>query len=440
MISIKQFFETLYSDQAQNNNYQSIASYIDGLKPTARKVIHTVLKNNINQWTKVEGLANRTAGETEYLGGATNISGVIVTIAKDYVTSNNIPMLDTNGNFGERLNNKPGEPRYIKTRMLKDMRKYFNKDDEINLIQQEFEGTIVEPKFFVPSIPFILVNGSEGIGTGHAQLIIPRDINDITENINLFLDNKPMKEMIPNWNGFKGKVLKGEDNSKWVTEGIYSVEKRKIIITELPVGYTLLAYTKKLDALEDNKIIKSYIDESDTKKDIFRIIINIDFKFDTSHDNIIKTLKLQTKFSENYTCMNEHNTIQVFDSSNELLKEYIKIKMKYNQKRKDYLIKQKKEDLLIMASKYLFIKNIIDNKIIVNKKKKSEIISQLETFEKIIKIDGNYDYLLRMPLHSLTEEKVKDLLETIKNGNNQLKELINMDISDIWKNELGDIK
>jgi len=307
MITIKRFFETLYSDQAQNKNYQSIASYVDGLKPTARKVIHTVLKNNINQWTKVEGLANRAAGETEYLGGATNISGVIVTIAKDYVTSNNIPMLDTNGNFGERLNNKPGEPRYIKTRMLKDMRKYFNKDDEINLIQQEFEGTIVEPKYFVPTIPFILVNGSEGIGSGHAQTIIPRNPKDISENIKLFLDNKPMKEMIPYWKNFNGKVLKGEDDSKWITEGIYSVEKRKIIITELPVGYTLLAYTKKLDVLENNKTIKSYIDESDTKNDVYKFIINIDFKFDTSHENIVKTLKLQTKFAENYT-----NTLMIY--------------------------------------------------------------------------------------------------------------------------------
>jgi len=439
MITIKRFFETLYSDQAQNKNYQSIASYVDGLKPTARKVIHTVLKNNINQWTKVEGLANRAAGETEYLGGATNISGVIVTIAKDYVTSNNIPMLDTNGNFGERLNNKPGEPRYIKTRMLKDMRKYFNKDDEINLIQQEFEGTIVEPKYFVPTIPFILVNGSEGIGSGHAQTIIPRNPKDISENIKLFLDNKPMKEMIPYWKNFNGKVLKGEDDSKWITEGIYSVEKRKIIITELPVGYTLLAYTKKLDVLENNKTIKSYIDESDTKNDVYKFIINIDFKFDTSHENIVKTLKLQTKFAENYTCMNEHNTIQVFEHSNDLLKEYIKVKSEYNQKRKDYLIEKKKDDLLIMASKYLFIKNIIDDNIIVNKKKKSEIISQLESFEKIIKIDGNYDYLLRMPLHSLTEEKVKELLDLIKNGKNQLKELTEMNISDIWKKEMEDI-
>lgn len=436
MLTIKEFYNTLYADQAQNKNYQSIASYIDGLKPTARKVIHTVLKNNINQWTKVEGLANRTAGETEYLGGASNISGVIVTISKGYATSNNVPMLDTNGNFGQRLDNSPGEPRYIKTRMLKNMREYFLKEDDANLIQQEFEGTNVEPKFFVPSIPFIVVNGSEGIGVGHAQNIVPRKLDEVIDYIQHKLDSKETRELIPYWEGFNGKILRGESKGKWVTEGVYSVEKRKIIITELPVGYTLLAYTKKLDDLEDKKIIKSYVDESDTKEDVFKIIVHVDTKFDLSHNNIITKLKLQSKHSENYTCMDENNTIRVFEDIHSLIDSYINIKLEYIQKRKEYIINDLNEKHNILLYKYRFIKAILDGKIMVNKQTKDNIIKQIENIGNIFTVNGGYEYLLNMPIYSLTIEKMKELGLKVNNIKLEINKVDKITPSNMWKSDL----
>jgi len=435
---VSSFFEEEYKQQAANNNYQKIASYVDGLKPTARKVIHTVIKNNLTSWTKVEVLANKTAGETEYLGGSSNISGVITTISKGYVTSNNIPMLDTMGNFGQRLDNKPGEPRYIKVRKGNILEDYFSKVDNNILIVQEFEETIIEPRFFVPNLPFILLNGSMGaLGTGHAQEILPRDINDIKLYINNYINDIPNSPLKPYWNNFRGIIKQGETYNKWITEGLYKVNKRQITVYELPVGYSLLSYTKKLDILVDKKVIRSYIDESNTKTDKFMFIIKVDTKFKLEHENILDKLKLTSKFSENYTVMDENNSIKVFDNSSDLLDSYIKIKLKYLGLRKEYIINKIKDDLAIMVSKYTFINLIIDNKLIINKRKKNEIILELEELPDIIKINNSYDYLLNTPIYNLTQEKIDNIYDNIKLKKEELLNVTNQSIEVMW---LEDIK
>lgn len=434
---IRNFYEEEYKQQAQNKNYQSIASYIDGLKPTARKVIHTVLKNNVNSWTKNEVLANKTAGETEYLGGASNIYGVIVTIAKGYATSNNIPMLDTNGNFGQRLDNKPGEARYIKVRKLAAMESYFSKEDQINLVEQVFEGTVVEPRFFVPSVPFILINGSEGMGSGHAQKIMPRSEKVVRSYIKSKLTGKGRKpQLVPSWNGFNGKVYQGDADHKWVTEGLYELNRRQIIITELPVGYELAKYLKVLDDLVDAKTIKSYVDQSDTKSDTYRFIVNVDTKFDLDHDNIIKTLKLYTKIAENYTCMDENNKITVFKTPAELMDRYIGIKLEYMQKRKDSIIAKYDKNIDELMWKYKFIDHVTKGNIVINKQTKPKIVKQIESYPEIGKVDDSYDYLLRMPIYSLTQEKMKELSDKIKALKAELAEIKKTTIEDMWLKEI----
>ena len=199
-------------------------------------------------------------------------------------------------------------------------------------------------------------------------------------------------------------------------------------------------YTKKLDALEDKKVIRSYIDESDTKTDTYRFKVSVDMKFDLTHDNIIVKLKLFTKFSENYTSIDENNSVFVFKSAAEIMDAYMKIKLEYLQKRKDYLINTTKRDLLLLASKYLFVKNVTDGNIKVNKVKKADIITQLDTYDKIIHDEGTYDYLLRMPIYSLTQEKLNELLEKIKNKKVELGEIQAKDIKDTWRDEIALIK
>ena len=438
-ITIKEFFNDYYKQQAQNANYQKIASYIDGLKPTQRKVIYTVIKGNITQWTKVEGLANKTSDGTQYLGGASNISGVITNISKNFVGTNNLPLLETQGNFGQRLDTKPGEPRYIKVRKHKDTEKYFKKIDTNVLIEQIFEEEIIEPRFYLPTLPILFLNGSEGIGSGHAQSFLPRKKEDLICYIKDVLNNKKPKEVLPYWNGFKGDVIKLQHN-KFATLGKFTVNKRKIKITELPIGYNLNSYLKVLDTLEDKKIIKSYKDLSNTKTDTFEFEVTIDTKFNLDKNNIINKLSLSKTYTENYTSIDENNSIRLFKTYEEVLNAYIKIKLEYYQKRKDYIINKIKEDIELNSSRYIFVYNVTKDKIIVNNTKKADIIKQIQNEPKIIKVDDTYDYLLRMPIYSLTNEKLKELKAKILKLKEDLKNIKSKDVKDIWLDEIKQIE
>lgn len=434
-----EFYNDEYKQQAANKNYQSIASLVDGLKPTARKVLHTVNKANITAFTKVEGTANKTAGETEYLGGANNIAGVIVNMTKNYTGSNNFPLLDKKGNFGKRLNTKAAEARYIFVRKGPNFNAVIKKNDSPILIEQEFEGTIIEPKFFVPILPMLLINGSEGMGSGHAQDIQPRKVEEVKSALVRYLKDGVIEVPAPHWNGFTGKVEQGDSDRQWITYGKYTLNRRTIVINELPIGESLKSYVKKLDKLEEKHIIRGYTDKSDTKKDIFLFEVKVDTKFSLEEDNIINKLGLSKKFSENYTSINENNEVVPFKDIKVLFKSFCDIRLDYFQKRKDYQISKLKQDLLIQASKYLFVKGITEGTIVINNKKKAEIIKQIEPIERIIKDEGSYDYLLRMPIYNITKEKVAEIKEKIVATKKELMEAMQKDITETWLEEINQI-
>ena len=151
---------------------------------------------------------------------------------------------------------------------------------------------------------------------------------------------------------------------------------------------------------------------------------------------ILQKFKLVKKVSENYTCLDENNRVKVFENAEEILKHYIKIKLEYLQKRKDYQINKLEDDIKLDFSKYTFIKNIVDEKLIINKRKKSDIEKDLEIISNIIKKDNSYDYLLNMNIMSLTEERMEKLLNDIKTKKSDLDKLKETDIKDIWLQEI----
>jgi len=436
---IKDFMETELVDYASYSTLRAIASLADGLKNSGRKVIHTVQKKNISSKTKVTNLNSITSLETEYLHGDQVLNGVITGIARNFVGTNNINVLYPSGNFGTRFEPEASAPRYIFTHKNINFDKIFNKEDTNIILHQTFEGTDIEPRFFVPNLPMILVNGAEGIATGFAQKILPRNPETLKEYIiSTINDETDLPELVPFYNGFNGNIVKGTNPNQWEIEGIF-VRKSltKIVITELPIGYSLAGYNKILDDLEDKKIIKSYTDKSNAKKDTFEFEVTLDSKTLKKTDAEIRTLlKLVKTVTENFTVIDENNKVKAYNSVEDVIKHYIKLKLHFLQLRKDYLIKKTKTDLLILASKYVFVKNVTDDNIKVNKVKKVDIIKQIENYDKIITVDDSYDYLFNMKIYNLTEEKLEELLQKIRDKKVELTEIENKSIQDTWKDEI----
>ena len=443
--NITDFTEKEYKQQAQSKNFSSIAN-IFGFKPTANKVLFTTLSTtNFNTWSKVDFVSNFTASNTEYLGGADNIDKVTVGLARDFDCSNNMPLFETDGDFGARLDKTASASRYIRVRKSSILDNLFDKVDFNILPRYRLEGKLIENQFLTFNLPMLLINGSEGMGSGHAQLILPRNPNEVMEYLKYRLKStaKTPKQFIstPFYKGFNGNITQGIDYNKWLIKGtIKRISKFKLEITELPVVESYKSYIKKLDTMVDKGIIRDYEDLCDTKTDKFKFIISCDKTFtDNTDDFILEKLKLIEKPSENYTIMDENNEIHVHKNVHDIMEHYIEQRLYYMYKRKEYLIEANTQELKELASKYLFIKAVTEETLIINKRLKNDIIKDMEQIIGVIKVNDSFDYLLNMSIMSLTKERMEKIFNDITLKKEELDKIKNTTIQNMWLNDLKKI-
>lgn len=439
--NISSFFENEYTQYGVYDVARKIGNYIDGLKISSRKVIHTVIKHNINAPKKVSQLQSTVAEKTQYLHGEASLAGVIVGLAQNYTGANNVPLLKREGNFGSRLIPTPAATRYIYTAKEPIIDYMFREEDIEILNKQFFEGDEIEPQFFVPTLPLIVINGSEAVSTGFAQKILPRNPRDVISYIKERLNGKKSKtQLLPYYRNFKGTVTKTGQHSYCISGLLTVTGANTVLIEEIPVGYTLSKYLKHLEKLEENKTIQDFTDYSN--EDIFKFEIKMSRETlkSMNHSQLLQLFKLNDNESENLTCNDENWQITQFDSIEQLIDRYIDIKLSYTQKRKDHMINKYQNDLIMMLSKYLFIKGVVEETIIIHKKPYAEIEKQLMNISNIVKYEDSYEYLLRMPINSLTEEKFVALKKKIDEMNAELKKLKNTSPKELWLNDINQIE
>ena len=432
--NITDFFNEEYVNFASYDNYRSIPHVVDGLKPTARKVIYTVLEQNINELKKVDTLKSKVADFTQYLHGEEAIVAVIVGLGQNFVGTNNIPLLKKDGNFGTRLVPAPAAGRYIKSCKISYFTSMFCSDDDPILIEQNFEGEKIEPKYYVPTLPLLLVNGSaSALSVAFTSNILPRNIKDIVDRIYLLLEGKEIERFYPWFQGFNGIVTINEKGSV-ETRGIFTkVGPKEITITELPIGFSLSKYREVLEKLEEKKIIQSWRDESNTRNDTYKFRVKLNKVI--PDDKIYDLLKLVNREAENFTCIDENNKIKVFENECEILKKYVEVKLQYYQKRKEYIISELEREIRILRNKLRFLGVVLSGKVVIFKKPRLEIEKQLEE-NSIERIDDSYDYLLRMQIDQLTEEKVESLIRQFDTKKGELNIIKQKDIKDWWRSDI----
>lgn len=448
-IKITNFFDTDYCNFCSYDNYRKLGSIVDGLKPSARKCIYVILKDKITDLFKVQNLCARVSEKTNYIHGATSLYGVIVGLAQNFVGTNNIPLLQRKGNFGNRLIPEASADRYIFTCAEKYLKDIFKEEDTDVLEEQVFEGDVIEPKFYVPIIPLLVVNGSIGLTTGFTQKILPRNPQEVIEWLENKLDGKKYKgKLLPYYRGFLGTI-------KETGKGVYDIygkyEKisaNRIRITDIPCGpgisgyKDLKSYLAILDKLVENKKIKDYEDKSESNQYNIEVIFFRNEKngFDIDKDDLYSALRLVKSVNESYCSLNEENKVVEYKDIEDILNNYFKVRYKYYEKRKENIIKKLTDKILMEASKYTFIKGVIEQKIILNNKTNEQVEKQISTIKNIIKVNDSYDYLLNMPLSSITKEKYEKLKEMIKQLNDELNSLKKETIEEMWKKELDKIK
>ena len=417
---------------------RAIPSVIDGFKPTQRKIIHIsnqTWKTGSEKTLKVFQLSGKVASDCYYHHGDASLSNAIITMAQRF--KNNAP-LEEDGQFGSLRSPQAGAPRYIGTKLSENF-KLIYKDFEL-LEYKEEEGESIEPKYFLPIVPAVLLNGSSGIAVGFASNVLNRDIKSIIDACVKVLAGKEPGEVKPSLNGFNGEFIQDKENNKrWVIRGKYDkVNTTTVKITELPPSMTYEKYEDILDKLVDDKVIVTY---DDNCKD------NIDYtiKFTRSdlekldEEKLVKLLKLEESSTEIFSTLDEFGKLMIFENTSDIIKYFVNFRLKYYHKRKQFLLDKMNRELKILSNRGRFIKAIIDGKLKVNNVSKAIIIEGIEAMN-LDKIDDSYDYLLRMPIYSLTKEMYDKLKEDFTIKKEEIKTLEATDPKDMYILDLTELK
>lgn len=444
---ISNFLNTELVAYAAYDNIRKLPSYIDGMKMSQRKVVYTLMKKYPKEFIKTETLANVTAAFTNYLHGANNIATTVcTTMTQNFVGANNYALTTGNsGGWGCRINPVSAAPRYTRISLSDVTKAVIHEDDEEIVGRQFFEGDYIEPKFFVPVFPILFLNGSNGLSTGFSCTIYPRNPDEIITYIKKKICGiNPKTPLLPWFKGFTGQVRVNNESGNAESVGVINrLNTTNYEITELPIGMEYQSYINILDKLYEDKVIVDYEDCCEPKTDtiLFKIKTTRQFTNDYSDtEKLNKVFKLTKSLSENLNCIDENNRIREFKSIREILDAYIEIRLKYYGKRKEYLIDKYNGKISLLTSKYTFCDGVIKESIKIAKVSKDKIIEQLEKVPKIIKVDDSYDYLLKMPIYSITKEKMAEMAEQLKKLKDELKLTKSMEISDFWLIDLKDVK
>lgn len=419
---------------------RAIPSIIDGLKPTQRKVVFIadrVWKTGNEKPLKVFQLTGRIAADAHYHHGDKSLNDAIINMAQRF--KNSMPLLEEIGQFGSLRAPEAGAPRYVSTKLHPNFRLLY-KDFEL-LNDRYEEGSQIEPEYFLPIIPTVLLNGSSGIAVGHATNILNRNPIDLIECCLKVLSNRPFEDPSPWVNGFSGNISQNPlVSTSWIFSGKYDIKNTTTIdISELPPGITYEKFDNYLNGLEDSRRISTY--ENNCKSDINYTIklSRTDLKSLQTGERLKRFLKMEERQSENFTVLDENGKLKVFKSASDIIEYFVKFRLLFYRKRKEYLIDTLEKELLFISNKARFIKLIIENKLKINNIPKQDIIKSLGLLN-FSKIDGSYAYLLSMPIYSLTKEKYKDLLiqESVKNEELlQIRKILPLDM---YKKDLNDLK
>lgn len=440
---------------------RSIPNMVDGLKISLRKILFSAFKRKLTSEIKVAQFSGYVSEHSAYHHGEASLNGAIVNMAQNFVGSNNINLLEPNGQFGTRLHggDDSASERYIFT-MLNPMTRYmFPELDDSVLNYLNDDGTIVEPDYYVPIIPFALINGITGIGTGFSCSIAPYNPSVIIQYLKNKLTKKDVSaiEFVPYYEGFKGSVKKIADN-KYLIKGLYEkIADDKIRITELPVGSWTMPYTSYLEGLVDGTTDKNGKKTSPQLRDFTSVSteVTVDFtvvfprgklaqlegEIDANDCNgVEKLLKLFTTVSTtNMHMFNSQRKLHKYSSPEEIIDDFYGVRINVYQKRKEYLIKEMERKLVRLSNRAKYIQETLAGTIDL-RRKKSEQVTELLTKKKYDMIDGDFKYLIKMPMDSVTEENVANIMKEKENTELELDTLRKTTVEKMWITELNTLE
>jgi DNA topoisomerase-2 len=471
---------------------RSVASVVDGLKPSQRKILYACFKRKLTKEIKVAQLAGYVSEHTGYHHGEQSLNMAIIGMAQTFVGSNNLNLLMPNGQFGTRLQGgkDAASPRYIFTLLNTLTSRLFHPDDQPLLEYLDDDGQKVEPRFYVPILPVALLNGVHGVGTGYSTSVPTYNPLDVCDAFvgrlkheakaasgagasSMDVDSFP--ELHPYYNGFTGTIEKLSPTS-YMTKGRYRIADFKTVeITELPIGTWTDDYKEFLETLlvdytpakkrktgsgsvkngkaskSTTGVLKHYTSHCTESTVHFILEFTPDAlqkwlntpSNDKSMDYFQKQLRLTSKISlTNMHLFNANSQIHKYQTPQDIMEAFYTTRLDYYGKRREYQLGVLRHELDILKYKVQFLEAVISDDIVVAKQSKAELEATLEAkgYPRFCTGDAqmtpSYRYLLGMPIYTLTTDTLAELRQQREDKQQALATLEGTAPATMWSVDL----
>lgn len=381
----------------------------DGLKPGQRRILYTLWRNQSRGLIKVSAATGMVL--TLHPHGPASIETAIVNMAQDYTFSNNYPLIDKKGYFGERMETSPAAGRYIECRVGKIAKiLLFDDMNQVEMVPN-FDETVTEPAALLPKLPIMLLNGAEGIGTGFSSVIPSFHHKDIIESMIQYLDTGKPKRLKPFVNYYHEKII--SEGGKYIFPMGFSEIGGKIYITELPKGYDASKIYRFLAKQIEKDILKDFIDSSVENE----IKIELIFKRgqQPTLSEVEKIMGTSVSVTPNYTLISERG-VRIFDRPEEIITIFTEqrravVKKRYEFLCRDYELKIRQNNEIIK-----FIKQK-EYEVATKSKNRKTFVEHLDKNKYTFS-----DYLADMPIYRMTKEEVSKRQLLIKEDTAKLKD------------------
>jgi DNA topoisomerase-2 len=441
---------------------RSIPNLMDGLKISLRKILFSAFKKNLANEIKVAQFSGYVSENSGYHHGEASLNMAIVGMAQNYTGSNNINLLEPNGQFGTRMQGgkDSASERYIFTQLNKITRYLYSGKDDAILKYNNDDGDMVEPVYYLPIIPMVLVNGVKGIGTGFSTEILPYDPLLLIDYISEKLTNKDTSayKFTPYWNGFNGDVYEDVENKRYLVKGKYSkISKDTIHVTELPIGFWTDDFKQLLESLmesvdKNGKKIKPVIKEYDDMSKSTNIDVRIKFMPDVldrlmkDHDDNINILEKTLKLTTSYSTNNMHlfdgdEKLTKYSSVIDIIEDYYIVRLKGYTQRKNHIINVIQTELVLLSNRKRYIEELLNGSLDFRNKKKNIIVKALvDKKYDTIDNDNEFKYLLKMPMDSVSTENVDKIVKEHDAKLTDLDYYKKVSETELWLSELQLLK
>jgi len=424
------------------NLERSIPSIMDGLKTSQRKILFGCLKRNLTAKVKVAQLAGYISEHSGYHHGEMSLNETIIGMAQDFVGSNNLPWLVPKGQFGTRLEGgkDSAASRYIFTYLQPYLKNLVPQDDLGVLQYRDDDGLSVEPDWYAPVLPMLLVNGCRGIGTGYSTFVPsynPTTLKDVLVRwliSGMESDDILLKAPLAPWyRGFAGTIGGSDGEYTMTAKYTYTPKTKTIVVSDLPVGYWTSGFKQMLDAYcEKKEVVKDYADTSTDVDVHFEIVLYDDMPILAIEKTFGLTEKIKTT---NMHAFDSAGKIKKYATPNEILVDYARERLSLYSKRKEHLLRLLNEKMPWHRSVVKFLTLMCEDTIDLRKK-------SLVVCREILATHGLecIDDLLKLPFSSITEENIRKHQAELDRLNAEIAETTRTYPHEFWLKDLSLLK